>query len=731
MKSIVYQDQVNLDNCESEPIHIPGSIQPHGFLLAVDSDHILRFCSENIREVGFDPARVLGQKLSLLFNSDDYQKIAEALEKPGYTKGQVTRLKWAGKDINLLTHQSDTYHILEIEPFTENEIPFLNSLSFEFARLTGEAKNLKELCQKISKHIKEITGYDRVMIYKFDDQYNGEVFAESKEEHLESFLGLHYPHTDIPPQARELYLKNLVRMISDVDYKPVPILSLDTQGTHESLNLGMSVLRSVSPIHVSYLQNMGVGATLTVSLLLDDRLWGLVACHHYSPKTLSFYSRISALLQGQLLSSQIRVQETAVSFEEKRSLEIHLDAIRNMLSSENNEDLHSDDFLHVTQSDYFLCTSSLTPVLIGSESEKNRLKEIIRILDQMNVDEFHTNSVVRDLHPDPDSDIAGVLYFRLDEHTRVIWARREVNREIKWAGNPHKAIEKDQNGLSPRKSFEAWKEVIRGKSRNWTDVEISVARQCVFMLQKHHSLLKGRQVQRQQEELLDKLKLANEELENINWISTHDLKEPLRKIRIFASLLLDDTRFELEEDTLKMIDRINNSAGRMQRLLDDLLHLNRTKHTEESYETIRLGDLLTGVIETFDWNKGRVRLADPMPEIKGNAFLLSQLFTNLISNSLKFASEKRELLLEIDQISSEQPGFVTIRLTDNGMGFENKYAESMFRVFFRLNDDFQREGSGVGLAICKKVVELHGGRIWSEGTPELGASFYVELPLAS
>ena len=181
-----------------------------------------------------------------------------------------------------------------------------------------------------------ITGYDRVMVYRFDEQYNGEVFAESKTEALPAFLGHHYPHSDIPAQARELYLRNLLRMIPDVAYTPVPLYTLDDGRPEKTLDMSHSVLRSVSPIHIQYLKNMGIQATLTISLVLEGRLWGLIACHHYSPKWTPHYIRLSAQLQAHFLTSQIRVQETAEEYQRSQAIEKDLNSLLGTLTKKED-----------------------------------------------------------------------------------------------------------------------------------------------------------------------------------------------------------------------------------------------------------------------------------------------------------------------------------------------------------------------------------------------------------
>lgn len=320
IKDIVNRDLVNLKNCENEPIHIPGSIQPHGFLLAVNQQSFaIKFCSQNIADyIEIQPQDLLGKTFTDIFGEADQKKLIRYIAD-GLDSATPFVLDFRNTKYNVSAHFSNELLILEADPFPDGalDLPNLYRQTGRFVAHMEGSKYLNELCDDIAKETRLITGYDRVMIYRFDEDYNGEVIAESKREDLNSFAGQKYPHTDIPAQARLLYIKNQLRMISDVNYEPVPLLTQNdgTNIQNDSLDLSVSILRSVSPIHIEYLKNMGVGATLTISLLLNNKLWGLIACHHYSPKILPHFVRLSALLQGHFLTSQISVREIAEDFE--------------------------------------------------------------------------------------------------------------------------------------------------------------------------------------------------------------------------------------------------------------------------------------------------------------------------------------------------------------------------------------------------------------------------------
>ena len=737
--SIENKDIANLDNCENEPISVPGSIQPHGFLLALDQDQKVGYCTANLTAYDLSVEQVLGQELSSIFEKATYERIAAYLKNEVFDFTAPLAISIKGLDYNLTAHRSSTHLILEFEPqpLEKLSLPNLYLQTKQFTKTLSEANGLQHLCQKVAEEIKDITGYDRVMIYKFDEQYNGEVYAESKNEELETFMNLHYPHTDIPVQARQLYLTNLMRMIVDVSYVPVPILTLNTNSSHTDVDLSMAMLRSVSPIHCQYLKNMGVAGTLTISLIKDEKLWGLVACHHYSgPKNVPYFNRVSALLQGQFLTTQIRVQEVAESYQAKLQLDKHLKNYQDFLNSENNSPeayLGHPEVLPLCNADGFLIRQASE--VIASEGVVPDEKEIKKLVKKLKNHEFYTSSsLLADLNFENQSNISGVLYYKLTDKTHIFWFRKEQNKVINWAGEPEKAILKDPNGLGPRNSFATWQQTIKNQSFKWTEIEINAANQCIYALQRQLNYRKAEMTRRSQKRLLAKLKLANEELENINWISTHDLKEPLRKIRIFASLLTGDNKYEVDEGTMNILDKITGSAERMQILLDDLLTFARTKNGKYDYEEVALSKVLDTVIQNFkdrfDAKDSELIIA-PLPTIKGVRILLNQLFVNLLSNSIKFSKEDEPLKITIthkEETDENDLKWHLMTFQDNGLGFSNEYADLIFQVFQRLNDKSTVEGTGIGLAICKKIVEAHKGEISASGEINNGATFMIKLP---
>ncbi|RBY95031.1 histidine kinase [Blastococcus sp. TBT05-19] len=507
---------VDLSNCEREPIHIPGSIQPRGVLIVVrDPDWIVQQASENLAGLtGVAWQDAIGRPLA------DVLGVAAA--------GAVVRLASAFGDlrernpveitldvdgapvpVDALLHRAVVERgtqdagdgpvatdglplssvVVELEP-ARGPRPFSFPNTYQAVRGTvaalDRASSLQQLYDITAQAVRSLTGFDRVMVYRYDADYNGEVVAEAKQEGLNSFLGLHYPASDIPAQARALYEKNWIRLISDIDYTPVPIRPVDHPVTARPLDLTYSTLRSVSPIHVEYLHNMGVRASMSISLLRDDKLWGLIACHHYSgPHAPPYATRAAAEFLGSTMS--VRLIDRASEDEIERALRV-----RSNLAWLTAATLDEDR----TLTDTLLGRISLLDVLeaegavvnlqghsgtAGVELPPGLADGIAAWAASRGDDVVATDSLDVDApHLRAPTELAcGALVLPLPEGQYVLWFRGEAVRHIDWGGDPHnKAIaerEGDEVRLSPRKSFERWRETVRGRSEPWSAQEVTEA----------------------------------------------------------------------------------------------------------------------------------------------------------------------------------------------------------------------------------------------------------------
>lgn len=750
IKDIVNRDIVNLTNCEQEPIHIPGSIQPHGFLLGLKgNEFVIDYCSANTVEyINLFHSEILGRSFRDVFGTDSLEKFTEYIHRKSHSRSLLLYITLCNVDFVCTVHiNNEGIYILECEPISLNKTTSEEEYDQTslLLRYMHDTHTLKDLCQLVTEGTREITGYDRVMVYRFDKDYNGEVFAESCREDLEPFQGLHYPHTDIPPQARELYMKNLLRLITDIDYNPIPVFTTD-DGTEKNLDMSLSILRSTSPIHVQYLSNMGVGATLTISLIYNKKLWGLIACHHYSPKNISPEIRRAAQLQGHFITSQIDVRQASEEYElAKRTAS----SLEKMNSSSIH---HEDDMAKIVNNPELLsiCNAYGVSILYADKIYKTGL-----VPDDENITELaeylKKHSHLGSFNTDKISDylasfkemgdkISGIIYHSLgvNNDSCIIWYRPESKTEVHWAGDPSKSIIKNEKGLSPRRSFALWKEIVDSTSNPWLRPELESAAAYAFSLQKQMNLLFITREEEKYRKLSELLKETNSELENINWISTHDLQEPLRKIQLIASRLLAKEK-ELPFNIEDAITRMNSSANRMQTLLVDILKYTRIKNTLDSFTNVNLNESIEAVkvelTETIAEKDAEINVG-ALPTVNGIEFLLKQLFSNLITNAIKYSHPERKPVINIiyagkKLYESTLPNefYHLVQVKDNGTGFDQKYAEKIFQIFTRLHAQPDKRGSGVGLAICKKIIQNHKGHISADSIPDTGTTINLYFPV--
>lgn len=759
IKDIVNRDIVNLTNCESEPIHIPGSIQPHGFLLGIPKGTSrIEFCSANSAAyIGVGPEKVLGKDISDIFPEEQASRFASYVGAEAIDSAKPFVFSLNGTSFNTTVHQSGRNVILELEPFPDGtlQLPNLYTQTRNFVSIMEKSSGLLDLCQEIADETRSITGYDRVMIYRFDEQYNGEVIAESRREDLVSFANQKYPHTDIPAQARELYIRNPLRMIADINYTPVPLLTIDDsadKGNH-SLDLSLSILRSVSPMHIEYLKNMGVGATLTISLLQNQKLWGLIACHHYAPKILPHYTRLSALLQGHFLTSQIAVREVAEEYNIGEEVDKALaDALAVLHESENfMEASHQSPSLlklaNATGAAIYHEGTLYTNGLVPSDAE---LLDLFTFLANAYPNQTFETENLSGIYPaakDISKFAAGVIYHSMvsGENDGILWLRQEKIETINWAGNPDKAVLPNEDGvrLSPRKSFELWMEIVKDKSSPWRKSEINAASSFSYALQKHINYRVIRAQEDQNRSLNEELQLANRELSNLNWISTHDLKEPLRKIQIFASKVLDREDPDLSVQVKDSVVRMRFAAEKMQMLIEDILAYSKAGTMERVFIPTDLDDVLRNVLSELQDGideKGAAIHAENLPILEIIPFQVHQLFINLISNALKFVKTngRPDIRITANVVdAADVPfekavsgGYHAIAFHDNGIGFEAEYENRIFDIFQRLHPAHKYPGTGIGLAICKKIMENHSGFIGAKSVFGEGSVFTIYFPVA-
>lgn len=492
------QEPIDLTNCDKEPIHIPGQIQPHGVLLAItkDNEHTIVQASRNTMTLfGIEAEELLGQPLASLIGEEQllsllqYDLSTESTSDLQYTRLMIN-LQDTSTEFFVILHESEGLIILEFELDAIDESTVVND--FEWIRTffgrVKQTKNRFEASQVAAEQIKEMLGYDRVMIYEFDENWNGKVIAEAKETALEPFLGHNYPASDIPKQARELYLRNWLRTIVDVHYTPVEIIPTVQPVTGKPLNLSLSILRSVSPLHIEYLHNMGVGATVTISLIHDNQLWGLITCHHYSPKYIPHRVRNLCNFLGSFFSSELYQRQQIDDYESELAMRRQASRIADVFIGNTSfvrviEQLQEEEttLLSLMSASGAAISYQDKLLLYGQTPTAGQIRELAGWLGSKAKNHVYANSRLSlDYEPAKayKEKASGALYLALSpgQQNYIIWFRPEVLQIVDWAGDPVKAVIQDNDGmrLSPRKSFEKWRQVVQSTSFSWKAKEINI-----------------------------------------------------------------------------------------------------------------------------------------------------------------------------------------------------------------------------------------------------------------
>ncbi|MEF2073386.1 HWE histidine kinase domain-containing protein [Consotaella aegiceratis] len=626
---------VDLTNCDREPIHLLGGIQNFGFLLAVSSDWLIERVSANIGEfINCDPHLVLGEPVTELLPAQAIHAIRgrlQLLSTPDATERLYAfDLMEDGRRFDIAVHTTGPSIIIEAEPATQWHSVNPGTLVKGMVARVQRQESLDGLYRECVRQLRAITGFDRVMLYRFGPAGDGHVIAESAKSGIGSFLGLHYPASDIPIQARALYVRNQIRIIADINAQPVPIVpELDPH--RQPLDLSLSVLRSVSPIHIEYLKNMGVGASLSISIVIDGKLWGLFALHHYSARHLSLELRSTAELFGQMISLIIegrlyKEQQAA----EELARDLHDRFVSKIVAATPSVEAladFSDELREMIPCDGFAVWSKGTGRTFGRCPPESALPALARFLNQAGAGRIYTTDFLSEVHsPAADyvEEAAGLLSIPISRSPRdyLMFFRREIIQTVTWAGNPEsKEMVTGPNGprLTPRKSFEEWKETVRGHSEAWTSPEIRAAEALrVSILE---VLLRfNEETERQQTLAAQRQELLIAEL-------NHRVRNILSLIRALVAQ---------SKPGASGIDEFSSIiSGRIQALARA-----HDQVTSANYSTTSLREIVeTEVMAYLSQKVGRVRMGGPLLYIEAKAFpTLALVFHEMVTNSAKYGA---------------------------------------------------------------------------------------------
>ena len=740
-----YVQQYDLSNCDEEPIHQIRLVQSHATLFAEDlrSGRIV-FAADNVEKLlGVSHPSLLGETPAAILAEATLAEVERASQEQDFNRYNPLRPQLvdspAGKDLHLIVHEHEGMRIYEFEPRLPevSSTDFIDQVDTATQRIQN-AGDIQRVFETTVREVQRLTGHDRVMLYRFDDEGHGEVIAEQRRSDLEPFLHLRYPATDIPEPARRLFVATGTRLTADVNDHAARLQPMLHPDTGSPLDLTYGVTRGVSPVHVEYLQNMGVGATLSIAIVEDGKLWGLIACHHYSPKFIDFRLRKILRFFAKIISGHLSLQN-ALDF---RKSVLRVNRVKTQLFEQMAGDW--DILKGLTQGERTLLDlNEAEGAVIHLDGKLHRVGQsppdtaIHTLIDWLHKHQqepvWYTDSIRRHLPELADGNLGGVLAIPIGKVSKeyVLWFKPPQTKIVNWGGRPDKVLEENEAGnvrVSPRKSFAKWQQRVEGTSEPWARYEVDAAlalRSDItdFIAQKYDEV----------RQLNQSLTESYGELESFSYSVSHDLRTPLRSIEGFVQILKEDYADKLDQEGRDIIETILSSTGKMQDFIHDILEFSRLGRKE-----LRLGsvDLQRLVEEVFQKcrispeNKSRTLdlTISELPDIEGDHRMLEQLFSNLIGNAVKYSANRECSVVRVEQVST-QNGAVTIAVRDNGIGFEMKYAEKVFEVFSRLVADEEFQGTGVGLGIANRVVQRHGGRIWAESEPGTGTTFFMTLPL--
>ena len=716
--------ELTLDNCDREPIHIPGSIQPHGALLAFDRLGRLSHASTNVPDM-LGIALEFGRTLRPDAFGDDVelrQLFQDTLVDAGsdelVTNSLETTLRGAVFDVVLHAQQGRVVCEFERRAAGAGDVSAFAHLAYRAMDRLKRHRSIDRLLDAAVLAVRQLTGFDRVMAYRFGHDDSGDVVAEARDDALEPYLGRRYPASDIPAQARRLYILNTLRLIADVGYEPVPLLADATQ--REPLDLSHAVLRSVSPIHVEYLKNMGVGASMSVSIVIGGRLWGLLACHHLAPRQVPYRIRMAVDVMAQVIASNVqsltaRDRETAVA----RAAWLRTEIVRAVALGTEVAEIVTREGLALRENlglDALMVALDGVPrVAEGVHAGWARaLAGWLAQRDEALV-HVHDGTLLPPPWPDQPADerYCGVLALRFDAPRQgwIVGLRREVVQTIRWGGKPEKFVAHGPLGprLTPRGSFAEWRETVRDRAEPWNDVELELASQLLDSVARAHA---------------DRV-LEVDQLRSQLWaVLGHDLRNPLQSLSMATNAL------DRGGESTRLNTVIRNSTQRMKQLLGDVLDVSRLQHGFDltmQWDQVDLVPMIRQLVEESHMAHPTVAIAAELPDTlvaDADQRRYAQVVANLLSNARHHGQGNVVLS------AREEDGFAVLSVTNDAPPIPEDVAAALFDPFKRQStgNDRNRTGMGLGLYIAHQVVRGHQGtlvHIGGDGT----VTFEARIPL--
>lgn len=743
---------INFERCEDEPIHIPESIQSYGFLIAFNyKDLKISIVSDNCESVFTEP--LIGKHFLEILSSDTNERafLEETFDRVTKTKIRLPiklHLKasmleeGAAIDYLAVVYDSGHNYVVELEPATEfrdtySAEQFIKLYAMSIAPRFKEMTSLREMAQEMVSTIRYLTNMDRVVLYKFNDDYSGKVIAEAKADDMDSYQDLYFPASDIPAQARALYKTNWVRLTPDTELLPAKLVPSTEASGREPLDLTRSLLRTFSPIHLQYIRNQGLRASFSISLVTDGELYGLISCHHREACYIPQDVRLQCENLSQLFSWHLLAKEEEIAKRKKHVTDKAVDAMLDRIGPANpiSRVVKSGEraFLDALNSSGFVYYSQYETITLGSTLPIELIKEIFSKASSQGGFPY-TNDALYDDYPEARQyGIAGIMIIPLFEKKQYFtaWFRKETHRVQKWIGAEDEKSEDAPKAqrLKPRASFTIHTRTIKGRSTSFDKADVDTANRLNRMF-----LVYALDVQERMHISIQELEKQDNYRNEFLATLAHELRNPLGPIMSGASILetVDDDK------TRKRVTAIiNRQAEYMSKLINDLMDVSRITRgkVKLEFEKLSIQDVLSDSLEIVDQQvKAKkhnitVNYLEKDVTVYGDKARLSQIFSNIIHNAAKYTSDQGRITVDI----REEGVMVVVAVKDNGMGIPEDRLKDVFNMFTQIeaHSTHTKGGLGIGLTLVSKLVMLHHGdvSVMSEGLGR-GSTFEVRLPIS-
>ncbi|MEV8469541.1 ATP-binding protein [Ralstonia sp. UNC404CL21Col] len=730
-----------VDDIDASPgIGSNAAIQSRGVLLCLsEPDLCIHQVSENLETaLGIPLASALQGPVERVTGSAGREVLERAVAThsiDGHPLYIGTLQTPHGHALDAVVHRHKGTLILELEPAVhaaDGAFASMYPLVRTFVASLQAVNTVDALTDVAAREVRRLTDFGRVTIYRIDSDGSLQALAEARDAAYDTLAGTHLRGAGMTPELRSLYSHNPLRLVADVDDTPVGLVPPLHPSTGRATDLAYAALRAASEAQRETMRGMGARASLTLALTVRGDLWGLIVCHHATPCSLSFEVRTACEHLAQILSLQIEAKEDRAEIAHR--LELRRILVRLLAAMADRDHFHEGLLEHPADLLGFASASGAAIVRqgecvrIGAAPDEASILRLTEWLAKEHPGEvFHTDRLAS-TYPDGAAllpQASGVLAVQVSQLHRhyVLWFRPETPQTVHWAGDaPDAAVDHDSRNMLGRTRH--WQQHIAHTSRPWRTSEVETAAE--FRYAVLNIVLRRAE---EAAELTSELRRANHELEAFSYSVSHDLRAPLRHIAGYAELLDEMEGQHVSERGRHFLQTISESSRFAGKLVDDLLTFSQMGRGALHLTDVDLAQLVRGVVRDLTMDQGRRHIEwniAALPVVRADPAFLQLAMRNLLSNAVKYTRDRDPARIHID---AEQTDTETIvRIADNGVGFSMEYVAKLFGVFQRLHRMDEFEGTGIGLANVRRIIDRHGGRTWAEGELDRGATFYFALP---